>query len=207
MDVEAEFVLCDDQEPKVENTSMKTLKLAIMAAALVMAAQARASLFDITFSDGGANVGNGVLTATDNGNGTWNVTAATFDVTAGAMSGIYSLVPNPNAPNPVNSPVYGNLYFTYDNQASYPTTPYFNQNGLFLSSGAKLVNIWGNSSTDYELLGQGPTSFDYYNPVVDTHGMVTLTPVPEPATIISGVLMLLPFGASTLRILRRRQVA
>jgi hypothetical protein len=31
--------------------------------------------------------------------------------------------------------------------------------------------------------------------------------VPEPTTVISGVLMLLPFGASTLRILRRRQVA
>jgi len=31
--------------------------------------------------------------------------------------------------------------------------------------------------------------------------------VPEPTTIISGVLLLLPFGASTLRILRRRQVA
>ncbi len=36
---------------------------------------------------------------------------------------------------------------------------------------------------------------------------VNVSAVPEPATIISGVLMLLPFGASTLRILRRRQVA
>ena len=33
---------------------------------------------------------------------------------------------------------------------------------------------------------------------------LTATPVPEPTTIISGSLMLLPFGASTLRILRRR---
>jgi hypothetical protein len=31
--------------------------------------------------------------------------------------------------------------------------------------------------------------------------------VPEPATIISGALMLLPFGASTLRMLRKRQLA
>lgn len=31
--------------------------------------------------------------------------------------------------------------------------------------------------------------------------------VPEPATIMSGVLLLLPFGASTLRILRRKQAA
>jgi hypothetical protein len=31
--------------------------------------------------------------------------------------------------------------------------------------------------------------------------------VPEPATLITGALLLLPFGASTLRILRRKQVA
>jgi hypothetical protein len=32
-------------------------------------------------------------------------------------------------------------------------------------------------------------------------------PVPEPTTIIAGALLLLPFGASTLRILRKRQTA
>jgi hypothetical protein len=31
------------------------------------------------------------------------------------------------------------------------------------------------------------------------------TPVPEPTTVIAGALLLLPFGASTLRILRRKQ--
>ena len=35
----------------------------------------------------------------------------------------------------------------------------------------------------------------------------TVTAVPEPTTIISGMLMLLPFGASTLRILRRNRAA
>jgi hypothetical protein len=33
------------------------------------------------------------------------------------------------------------------------------------------------------------------------------TPVPEPSTILAGALMLLPFGASTLRILRRNRAA
>jgi hypothetical protein len=33
------------------------------------------------------------------------------------------------------------------------------------------------------------------------------TPVPEPTTVLAGALLLLPFGASTLRILRKRQVA
>ena len=31
--------------------------------------------------------------------------------------------------------------------------------------------------------------------------------VPEPTTLVAGALMLLPFGASTLRILRRNRVA
>jgi len=48
-------------------------------------------------------------------------------------------------------------------------------------------------------------------PIVNQDGVTTtslsLTAVPEPTTILSGVLMLLPFGASTLRILRRKQVA
>jgi len=35
----------------------------------------------------------------------------------------------------------------------------------------------------------------------------SVTAVPEPGTMISGALLLLPFGASTLRILRRRQAA
>jgi hypothetical protein len=33
------------------------------------------------------------------------------------------------------------------------------------------------------------------------------TPVPEPTTVVAGALLLLPFGASTLRILRKRQAA
>jgi hypothetical protein len=34
-----------------------------------------------------------------------------------------------------------------------------------------------------------------------------LTPVPEPTTMVAGALLLLPFGASTLRMLRRKQTA
>jgi hypothetical protein len=33
------------------------------------------------------------------------------------------------------------------------------------------------------------------------------TPVPEPTTMVAGALLLLPFGASTLRMLRRKQTA
>jgi len=48
-----------------------------------------------------------------------------------------------------------------------------------------------------------PTAPDEQN-VQDTVGLTgDWVPVPEPATLISGALLLLPFGASTLRILRR----
>jgi len=36
---------------------------------------------------------------------------------------------------------------------------------------------------------------------------ISLVAVPEPTTVIAGALLLLPFGASTLRILRKRQTA
>jgi hypothetical protein len=45
------------------------------------------------------------------------------------------------------------------------------------------------------------------NGAVSLDDNVITVPVPEPGTLITGALMLLPFGASTLRILRRRQVA
>jgi hypothetical protein len=32
-------------------------------------------------------------------------------------------------------------------------------------------------------------------------------PVPEPTTMVAGVLLLLPFGASTLRVLRKNRAA
>jgi hypothetical protein len=32
-------------------------------------------------------------------------------------------------------------------------------------------------------------------------------PVPEPTTMVAGALLLLPFGASTLRMLRKKQTA
>ena len=47
----------------------------------------------------------------------------------------------------------------------------------------------------------------YSNPNDTGVAQPQLIAVPEPATILAGVLTLLPFGASTLRILRRKQAA
>jgi len=55
----------------------------------------------------------------------------------------------------------------------------------------------GKTLTDLTT-GSGPYATSYSG---------SLSAVPEPPTMIAGALLLLPFGASTLRILRRRQTA
>jgi hypothetical protein len=41
----------------------------------------------------------------------------------------------------------------------------------------------------------------------DGEQTILFTPVPEASTIIAGALMVLPFGASALRILRKKRAA
>jgi hypothetical protein len=57
-------------------------------------------------------------------------------------------------------------------------------------------------NTPVQFISSGGTRAGYGGPRYESVGSV-----PEPTTIISGVLMLLPFGASTLRILRRNRAA
>ena len=40
-----------------------------------------------------------------------------------------------------------------------------------------------------------------------TVSQIQLVPIPEPTTMIAGALLLLPFGASTLRMLRKTRTA
>ena len=84
-----------------------------------------------------------------------------------------------------------------------------------------------NEQNDYDiynhsLLSKGPNIPIYLGNVLEATGAAPLgngqngqdqefflltTPVPEPTTLIAGALLLLPFGASTLRILRRKHAA
>jgi len=69
------------------------------------------------------------------------------------------------------------------------------------SLGSTLVSLSQNETVDFTVVLNG--KFDY-----DSTGLqASVTSVPEPTTMIAGALLLLPFGASTLRILRKRQVA
>jgi hypothetical protein len=64
------------------------------------------------------------------------------------------------------------------------------------------VQVQANSAGDVGLYFYQTTPYpSQASPII---GDITLSSVPEPTTMIAGALLLLPFGASTLRILRRR---
>jgi len=174
-----------------------------MATALVMAVQAHASLYNITFTDGGLNTASGSVSTTDNGNGSETAVSGTLTVDPGGTlhSGTYSLLFNPNGTGyTVWYAPQGGGGFGYDNQIFPASNPFVNGNGLMFTmtdySGVVGVNLWGNGANSYTEMGKPPWTL--------VNGNATLTAVPEPTTMIAGALLLLPFGASTLRMLRRR---
>jgi hypothetical protein len=80
----------------------------------------------------------------------------------------------------------GNLYVTTSTGALDPS----------LTFNEVMIEVFNNISRPGTQVGSFGVSL----------GVNNLVPVPEPSTYIAGGLLLLPFGASTLRILRKRQV-
>lgn len=165
-----------------------------MAVALVMAVQARASLYDITFT-GGGSAANGQIDVVGN-----DAVSGYLTVTAGAQSvGTYDLIPG-------SGTMYGagGGGFNYDNQVFVASNPFLDNGGLLFGGGNTLINLWGDGVNQYSLYGLPPA----YAPAVDNGiATISLAAVPEPTTMIAGALLLLPFGASTLRILRKNRTA
>jgi hypothetical protein len=91
-------------------------------------------------------------------------------------------------------------------------SPYvFTGNNHSLSDAPGANNHWQQAT--FEFVANGSTaeiSFTAITPgtdnVIDLDN-VSLTAVPEPTTMIAGALLLLPFGASTIRIVRRNRMA
>jgi hypothetical protein len=98
--------------------------------------------------------------------------------------------------------VDGTSYYTLAKTGTSTTdTTVFNDSlgaydviALNLFNGAYATQVTKNGTTYY--LNQDQLAID-----------AGFTPVPEPTTIIAGALLLLPFGASTLRILRKNRAA
>jgi len=79
---------------------------------------------------------------------------------------------------------------------------------IFDSSSA-LVNSWTLSDPSDLVAGVGGNRygwFDYnqFSTLAIDNASLSVAPVPEPSTLIAGALLLLPFGARTLQMLRRR---
>jgi hypothetical protein len=200
---------------------MKTsVKLAIAACGLGLVLQANASLYDVTFS---ATDSSGVAAT-----GTIDVlagvaTGGSMDVTGGAYAGIYTLVPAVVSPGSYTFNSYGS--FSYDSLASPGSTPFLNQasiyGGLVWENAGNTVEFkmfYNEPSYASQIAGAvnpdipneyGLLASPSINPFgyAAYYGSATLTAVPEPMTILSGALLLLPLGASALRILRRPQVS
>jgi hypothetical protein len=183
---------------KNRKKKMRKIQLAIMGAALAGAMSANATLYNITFTENAA----GPTTA-----------IGTIDVVGGlAISGSLNVLGGPNSGSyPLLLPPGSDGSFTWDNLVNVAGNPsatpsYFPGDGLvFGNGGTAEVNLWYNAAgpnswgpKSYALWGAPPN----WSPVA--FGDLTLTPVPEPTTMIAGALLLLPFGLSTIRILRRK---
>jgi hypothetical protein len=185
---------------------MKKLQVAVMAVALVTAIQAHASLFDITFtSNDGSTIGSGQISGTPDGGGIFTATGGSFEISGNPAFSLlpYMLIPNPSAPGQATSP---SGFFFYDNQVLTAQNPFLNNNGLlFGGSGDGVeINLYSNGPSSPVPNG---TYQLYQNNGANLLGEATITAVPEASTMIAGALLLLPFGASTLRILRRNRMA
>jgi hypothetical protein len=192
---------------------MKKLRMAILVVIAGFAMESRASLFDITYSGGGVS-GSGEITATANGGGSYTATGGFFTIAPGGSipANTYSLVTIGSPPTVAAIIGTGGLNLSGDNLITYPGNPFLDGNGLVfdtvLGNMGTVINLWGNGPDNYTLYGAG-LGIATGNQQVPLGGdaTISLVAVPESTTMIAGALLLLPFGASTLRILRRNHMA
>jgi len=179
---------------------MRKIQLAIITAALATAMSASATLYNIAYTEapnsGGTVTASGWLDV--NNGGVAQSGSLTVAGSAGNLyDGVYSLRTVPPPPSSANG-------FDYDNLV--PIAP--GNLGISWTLNAYDVNMWNNGTGT----AWGPAgTFSLWGVngsfQMQTYGATTLTPVPEPTTMIAGALLLLPFGASTLRMLRKTRTA
>jgi hypothetical protein len=177
-----------------KSQKMKTIRVIILAAVLVLDLKVRADgLMDINFT-GGGNLGHGQIDV-ENG----YAVSGYFDVTAGLAAGNYTLYTAGGTgtyqsllTSPSGKFIYDNAVYLTSNPQYPSTNPIWDNGGLlFTDINNSEVNVWGNAD--------GSHTFDAFinNAYLDNTGVVgvsTITPTPEPSSLALIALMLVPAG-------------
>jgi|ERR1035438_5285136 hypothetical protein len=235
LDVDPEVAFREGQKQKEKNMKIRTLQIAIMAAALAGASSASAALTVVYDSVSPGEVVNvsepyysggawaGIYNLTVDG-----VATPSFCIDIARESGTSSdyyyspLASAPLAPvGPMGPTVATDIEKLW---AAYFPSASADVSGQ--TAAALQVAIWEDIAayvgTPLTVSGNDPVttqaalmlaSLPSLHAEAGLQGLVSPTtqnyvvPVPEPTTMIAGALLLLPFGASTLRILRKKQTA
>jgi hypothetical protein len=184
----------------------------VLTALFAFTSVSRADLYEITFTDPGAdNVGSGQIDV----EGGYAVSGS-FDVTVGAATGAWNLYSaggtggtwNSLLTSPQGAFIYDNVVYLDPNiNPQYPGSSFLDKGGLLLTDGNNdELNLWGDGNGVYSLYAE--ISGVKYNPAVDS-GFSTITAVPEPINYALAGFGLIFVGGSARRfyIGRRRAAA
>ena len=195
----------------------KTLAIGLAAVALMAATSVQASWSSYWVTDASVVVGGIIdsVTATISGGGAFNNTPGGLEASHYMLpwpvdlSGWTSSGASPNAT--MSGPAATGLLYYWINLSS-PITQSFtidqkSWNGTTLVA-ESIITYDGSGASNTnpalgDLTGNNPENRAWNN----AGFLQTDVPVPEPTTMVAGALLLLPFGASTLRMLRKRQMA
>ncbi len=172
----------------------------LSALALCVATPGGAALYEITFTDGGANAGSGQINVVGG-----FATSGSFDVTAGAASGlIWTLYTAGGTATPPAVLLSPSRAEDYDNAVFPHSNPFLSSTGglLFTDPNHDELNIWGNGAGSYGLSAYINGAYHPYT----VYGVATINAIPEPTNYALAAfgLVFVGVGAGRFYLAQRR---